>query len=138
MKRYLFILMAAVLAISLAGPAMAGEKAKPTFDSVDQNKDGKIDLGEWMQAWVDQEAAKKKFHKLDRNQDGVLDDRDGRMFFKDRDKDANNKISRDEYVFDSSDAQAAKDDFVAYDSNRDSYVDWDEWSGNWPFMPYWD
>ncbi len=138
MKRTLFIVFIAALALALAWPVLAKGPAKPTFDSVDKNKDGKIDTGEWLQAWVDKEAAKKKFKKLDRNEDGVLDDEDGKIFFKERDKDANNKISRDEYVFDSSDARAANDDFVEYDSNRDSYVDWGEWSGNWPFMPYWD
>ena len=138
MKRTVFIILTAVLALALAGPVMAAGKAKPTFDSVDKNQDGKIDMGEWLQAWVDKEAAKKRFHKLDRNQDGVLDDTDGRIIFKERDKDANNKISRDEYVFDSSDAQAANDQFVEYDSNRDANVTWDEWRGNWPFMPYWD
>jgi Ca2+-binding EF-hand superfamily protein len=137
MKRTLLILLTAALAISLAGPALAGAPAKRHFNEVDTNKDGKIDMGEWLQAWVDKEAARKRFHQLDRNKDGVLDDADGKIIFAERDKDANNKISRDEYVFDSSDANAARDDFVAYDSNRDSYVTWDEWSGYWPFMTYW-
>lgn len=137
MKRSLIILLTTVLAFVLAAPALSGSPAKRHFDEVDKNKDGKIDMDEWLNAWVDKEAAKKRFNKLDRNKDGVLDDADGKIIFAERDKDANNKISRDEYVFDSNDARAARDDFVAYDSNRDSYVTWDEWSGYWPFMPYW-
>jgi hypothetical protein len=86
---------------------------------------------------VDKEAAKKRFHQLDRNKDGVLDEADGKIIFKERDKDGNNKISRDEYVFDSNDARAARDEFVAYDSNRDTNVTWDEYSGYWPFMFAW-
>lgn len=136
MKRAFLSLMMILAILAVTGPALAGGQAKPTFDSVDKNRDGKIDMGEWLQVWVDKEAAKKRFQRLDRNQDGVLDDADGKIIFAERDKDANNKISRDEYVFDASDAQAAHDDFAAYDSDRDTYVTWDEWRGNWPFMPY--
>ncbi len=138
MKCTLLIVLIAAMLMALAIPVAAEAPAKRTFDSIDSNKDGKIDMGEWLQAWVDKEAAKKRFHKLDRNKDGVLDDADGKIIFAERDKDANNKISRDEYVFDSSDAQAARDDFVAYDSNRDSYLTWGEYRSYWPFMPYWD
>jgi Ca2+-binding EF-hand superfamily protein len=138
MNRALIVLLSIAFLTVLVCPALAGDKARPTFDSLDKNKDGKIDMGEWLQAWVDKEAAKKRFQKLDRNKDGVLDDADGKIIFAERDKDGNNKISRDEYVFDSNDARAARDDFVAYDSNRDSYITWDEWRGYWPFMPYWD
>lgn len=137
MRHKLIILLAAALALLLAAPAMAEAPAKRHFNSIDTNKDGKIDMDEWLQAWVDKEAARKRFHQLDRNKDGVLDEADGRIIFAERDKDSNNKISRDEYVYDSSDAEAARNDFVAYDSNRDSYVTWDEWDGYWPFMPYW-
>jgi Ca2+-binding EF-hand superfamily protein len=138
MTRIFVIFLTALALAALACPVMAGSKTKHTFDSVDKNNDGKIDMGEWLQAWVDKEAAKKKFHKLDRNKDGVLDDADGRILFKERDKDGNNKISRDEYVFDSSDAQRDRDAFVDYDSNRDFNLTYDEWGSNWPFMPYWD
>lgn len=138
MNRFFVIILATLVVAVLACPVMAGQKTKPTFESVDKNNDGKIDMGEWLQAWVDKEAAKKKFHKLDRNKDGVLDDADGRILFKERDKDGDNKISRDEYVFDSSDARRDSDAFVDYDSNRDSYITYDEWNSNWPFMPYWD
>jgi Ni/Co efflux regulator RcnB len=138
MNRIFVIILTALMFAALACPVMADQKTKHTFDSVDKNHDGKIDMDEWLQAWVDKEAAKKKFHKLDRNKDGVLDDADGRILFKERDKDGNNKISRDEYVFDSSDARRDNDAFVEYDSNRDFNLTYDEWAGNWPFMPYWD
>jgi hypothetical protein len=138
MKRIICLIISALLLAALSCPVFAGDKPKHTFDSVDKNDDGKIDMGEWLQAWVDKEGAKKKFHKLDRNKDGVLDDSDGKVLFDERDRDDNNKVSRDEYVFDSRDARASRDDFVDYDSNRDSYITYDEWSGHWPFMPYWD
>lgn len=137
MKRTMILLLTAALILCLALPVLAEAPAKRHFDSVDKNKDGKIDMGEWLQVWVDKEAAKKRFHQLDRNKDGVLDEADGKIIFKERDKDGNNKISRDEYVFDSNDARAARDEFVAYDSNRDTNVTWDEYSGYWPFMFAW-
>ncbi len=134
MTRSMAIILALGLALVLAAPA-AARPPKPTFDSLDRNHDRKIDLNEWLQAWVDKEAAKKRFHQLDRDRDGVLSEADARAIFAEKDRDHDGRISRQEYLYGYDDTQAASDAFVAYDSNRDAYLSWDEWRDTWPFMP---
>ena len=60
-------LLAALTALA-AGVALAADPAKPSFESLDKNSDGKVSLNEA----ADNDALFVAFKGLDSNKDGVL------------------------------------------------------------------
>ena len=60
-------LLAALTALA-AGTVLAAEPAKPSFESLDKNSDGKVSLNEA----ADNDALFVAFKSLDANKDGVL------------------------------------------------------------------
>jgi Ca2+-binding EF-hand superfamily protein len=57
-----------VLAVLVAGATLAAESAKPSFESLDKNADGKVSLNEA----ADNDGLFVAFKNLDTNKDGVL------------------------------------------------------------------
>jgi Ca2+-binding EF-hand superfamily protein len=57
-----------VLAVLVAGTTLAAESAKPSFESLDKNSDGKVSLNEA----ADNDALFVAFKSLDTNKDGIL------------------------------------------------------------------
>jgi Ca2+-binding EF-hand superfamily protein len=60
-------LLAALTAVA-TGAALAAQSAKPTFESLDKNSDGKVSLNEA----ADNDALFVAFKGLDANKDGML------------------------------------------------------------------
>jgi Ca2+-binding EF-hand superfamily protein len=58
----------AMLTALAAGTALAAEPAKPSFESLDKNSDGKVSLNEA----ADNDALFVAFKSLDTNKDGTL------------------------------------------------------------------
>ena len=57
-----------VLTVCVAGATLAAESAKPTFESLDKNSDGKVSLNEA----AENDALFVAFKSLDTNKDGML------------------------------------------------------------------
>ena len=53
-------------------PKKEGKKARPSFEAVDTDKDGKVSLIEFTTGKKNQEGAKKRFGRKDKDSDGFL------------------------------------------------------------------
>ena len=69
-----------VLTILVAGATLAAESAKPSFDSLDKNADGKVSLNEA----AENDALFVAFKSLDTNKDGVLSREEFAVYMKDK------------------------------------------------------
>lgn len=72
-------LFAALTALA-AGAALAAEPAKPSFESLDKNSDGKVSLNEA----AENDALFVAFKGLDANKDGVLSREEFAAYQKDK------------------------------------------------------
>ena len=70
----------AALAALAAGALLAAEPAKPTFESLDKNSDGKVSLNEA----AENDALFVAFKSLDTNKDGVLSREEFAAYMKDK------------------------------------------------------
>jgi Ca2+-binding EF-hand superfamily protein len=75
------IALALLAAVAASGAALAAESAaKPTFESLDKNSDGKVSLNEA----ADNDALFVAFKSLDTNKDGVLSREEFAAFQRDK------------------------------------------------------
>ena len=68
------------LAALVGGVALAADAAKPTFEALDKNSDGKVSLNEA----ADNDALFVAFKTLDTNKDGVLSREEFATFQRDK------------------------------------------------------
>jgi hypothetical protein len=110
-----WLTIAALLAWAATGTAQAGN-----FNTLDQNRDGYLDMKE-----LDQPAT-EIFQTYDRNKDGTLDEEEFRQIkgarsrFEELDLDGNGRIDLDEL------RKAASRRFQACDANSDGRLDAEE------------
>jgi Ca2+-binding EF-hand superfamily protein len=69
-----------VLTILVAGATLAAESAKPSFESLDKNSDGKVSLNEA----AENDALFVAFKSLDTNKDGMLSREEFAAYMKDK------------------------------------------------------
>ena len=135
MSRVCWIIFLSLAVVSLALPARALVKHRPTVADLDQDQDGRISKKEYLQGFGDKKAAAEHFRKLDRDHDGYLTKKDVLELCKMVDRDQNGRISRSEAKRHWKTYRDLGGDYGAVDSDQDGWWSLDEAWGMYPGTP---
>ena len=135
MSRVCWIIFLSLAVVSLALPARALVKHRPTVADLDQDQDGRISKKEYLQGFGNEKTAAEHFRKLDRDHDGYLTKKDVLELFKMVDRDHDGRISRSEAKRHWKTYRDLGGDYGAVDGDQDGWWSLDEAWGMYPGTP---
>ena len=97
---------------------------KALFDTLDQNKDGKVSLDEFSSLPEDKNKIEDYFKRLDKNNDGFLtpDEFRDKATFEALDQNKDGKLSLDEFSSLWKDRTQVENSFKSFDKNNDGFL----------------